>query len=119
METSFQPLSIAHRYKNSAETASKISSWKKIINYAEKQEKSRILWTAIGILGHGTIFTIVTLMAIVFTGNLFPLYVIAICNMVMVVVVNLAALPTKYTVPIFFISLLIDCGVIISALLIR
>ena len=91
----------------------------KLLAYAEIQEGNRMLWTAIGILGHGAIFTIATLMTIIFTGNVFALYIIAICNMVMVVVVNLAALPTRYTIPIFFLSLFIDFGVIITALLIQ
>lgn len=71
----------------------------------------------LGILGHATIFTIVTLGVVTLLGNVFALYIIVCCAMVMSVVVNLAALPTKYIIPIFFLSLLVDLGVIATAVL--
>lgn len=90
--------------------------WSKFIAYAENQQSKRLLWLAIGVLGHGVLFTIATLMVVIFTGNVFALYAIALFNMAMVLVVNLAALPTKYTIPVFFLSLLIDLGVILAAI---
>ncbi len=91
------------------------SLWTRFIQYADKQEYNRLGWLVAGILGHGTIFTILTLLAVTFLGNIFILYVIACCSMVMVVAVNLAAMPTKFTIPTLFISLLIDISVIITA----
>jgi hypothetical protein len=99
-------------------TASK-SLWEKFIEFSDRQEYNRLAWVVIGILGHGTIFTIGTLAAVTLLGNIFVLYIIACCSMVMVVAVNLAALPTKYTVPIFFLSLLIDLGVVITAIILH
>ena len=93
------------------------SLWKQFIEFSDRQEFNRLGWVVAGILGHGTIFTIGTLAAVTLLGNIFVLYIIACCSMVMVVAVNLAALPTKYTVPIFFLSLLIDLGVIITAII--
>jgi hypothetical protein len=95
------------------------SIWKQFIEYADQQESKRLLWAAIGILGHGTIFTIGTLAVVILSGTSFPLLAITCFTMTMVVVVNLAALPTKYTVPIFFLSLVIDLGVIITAILLH
>jgi len=95
------------------------SLWKQFIEFSDRQEYNRLGWVVAGILGHGTIFTIATLAAVTLMGNIFVLYIIACCAMVMVVVVNLAALPTKYTVPVFFLSLLIDFGVIITAIILH
>ena len=93
--------------------------WTRFIRYTQHQEYNRLGWLVAGILGHGTIFTILTLLAVTELGNIFILYIIACCSMVMVVAVNLAALPTKYTIPALFISLLIDFSVIITALILH
>ncbi len=95
------------------------SLWSRFIHYAEAQEKNRFWWLALGILGHGTIFTILTLFIVTMMGNIFALYIIGCCAMVMAVVVNLAAQPTKYTIPVFFLSVLIDLGVIITAIILH
>ncbi|MGC4104130.1 hypothetical protein [Ferruginibacter sp.] len=88
--------------------------WHKFTNWASLQQKNRLLWVAISLVGHTTVFTIATFITVIITGNQFPLLVSTIFTMAMVVIVNLAALPTKYTIPVFFLSLLID-AVIISA----
>ena len=99
------------------EAARSKSLWEKFVDYAADQQFNRLWWMALGILGHGTIFTIATLAVITLLGNIFALYVIACCAMVMVVVVNLAAMPTKITIPVFVLSLLIDIAVMITAIL--
>jgi hypothetical protein len=95
------------------------SLWKQFIQFSDRQEYNRLAWVVLGILGHGTIFTIAALATVTLLGNIFILYIIACCAMVLVVAVNLAALPTKYTVPVFFLSLLIDFGVIIAAIILH
>ena len=95
------------------------SLWARLVRYADNQEFNRLGWLVAGVLGHGTIFTILTLLIVTVLGNIFLLYIIACCSMVMVVAVNLAALPTRYTVITLFISLLIDFGVIIAALILH
>ncbi len=95
------------------------SLWKRFIEYCESQEEKRMWWMTLGILGHGTLFTIATLAIVELTGNVFALFVIACCAMVISVVVNLAAQPTKYTIPVFFLSLIVDLGVIITAVLLH
>ncbi len=104
-------------YIDQREHVSVKTIWKKFITYADNQQSNRLWWMTLGILGHGTIFTIATLGIVTVLGNVFLLYVITCCAMVMSVVVNLAALPTRYIIPIFFLSLLIDLGVIIAAIL--
>jgi hypothetical protein len=89
------------------------SSWKKFIDWTKKQEEDRFLWMAIAIGGHGCFFTIITLLMILFTGNHFIFWPFAIAAMAVTVVTNLAALPTIITIPIFFLSLLMDIVIII------
>jgi len=89
-----------------------ISPWKKFITWADKQEDNRFLWLAIGIAGHGFVFTIVTIMMVIFTGNNFIYWPFVIGAMALSLVTNLAALPTKITIPVFFATLLIDIVII-------
>jgi hypothetical protein len=89
--------------------------WQKLMDYADRQEERRFFWVGISILGHGTIFTIATLATVIFTGNVFGLMAATCFSMVMVLVVNLAALPLRYIIPIFLLSLLADAAIIITA----
>lgn len=89
-----------------------VSIWKKFIEWAGKQEENRFLWLTLGIAGHGFVFTIITLLTIVFTGNHFIFWPFAMAAMTMCLVSNLAAMPTKITIPVFFLSVLIDVVII-------
>lgn len=93
------------------------AAWKKFDAYATAQEPNRLIWTAISILGHGTVFTIGTLVAVMMMGNPFFLLVPTCLNMTIVLAVNLAAMPTRYTVPVFFLSLIIDLAIIASVVM--
>jgi hypothetical protein len=93
-------------------TVSRVPAWKKFIKWAEGQEENRFLWLAVALFGHGCILTIVTIFAIMLSGNSFILWPIAIASMAMCVITNLAALPTKITIPVFFFSVLIDVVII-------
>lgn len=97
-------------------TGEHLSKWKRFINWSTDQEGNRLLWTALSILGHGCVVTIITLMTIIFTGNHFIFWVFAIAAMAMSVISYLAALPTRITIPIFFLSLLIDVLIIITCI---
>jgi hypothetical protein len=93
--------------------------WKQFIAYSEKQQFDRLLWLAIGLAGHGTFFTILTLAVVILTGNVFSLFAIACFAMVSVVIVNLAAMPTKVTIPVLALSVLVDLGVIVAAFVLQ
>lgn len=95
---------------------SKTSLWRKFITWADSQEDNRFLWLTIGVAGHGFVFTIITVMMIIFTGNHFIFWPFAIAAMGMCLVSNLAALPTKITIPILFFSVLIDVVIIAMCL---
>lgn len=112
METSIQ-----HVFQPTySKTSQKQSAWKSFINWADGQEVNRFGWTAVTIAGHGCVFTIITLAAILFTGNNFIFWPFAIGAMTIPLILNLAAMPTKITIPALFVSVIADIAIIISCL---
>jgi len=93
------------------------SLWSRFITWCNGQEKNRFMWLATGLAGHGCFVTPVTLMAVMLSGNSMFLWALVIGAMAMTVVTNLAALPTRITVPVFFLSILIDLGVILGCII--
>jgi hypothetical protein len=87
----------------------------RFITWCNGQEKYRLGWLAIIITLHGCILAPVTVLSIALGGNNFVLWGIAIGSMAMALVTNLAAMPTKVTIPVFFFSVLLDLVVIVSA----
>jgi hypothetical protein len=57
-------------------------------------------------------------MAVMLSGNSMFLWALVIGAMTMTLVTNLAALSTKITIPVFFLSILIDLGIIVSSIVI-
>ena len=90
----------------------------RFFSWCQAQEKSRLAWLAIMVTGHGCIITPLTLLFIMLSGNNVIFWPFAIASMTMALVVNLAALPTKITIPVFFLSLLIDLFVIVNCIVI-
>lgn len=86
----------------------------KFIGWCGTQEKNRLLWLAAIIMIHGTLLTPLTLLLITSTGTSILYIALATAAMAMCLIVNLAALPTKITVPVFFLSIIIDL-VVMSA----
>ncbi|MBC7873259.1 MAG: hypothetical protein H7Y01_04645 [Ferruginibacter sp.] len=93
---------------------SKKSLISQFVAWCEGQEKNRLFWVAIIIVSHGCFITPLTVLAVTLAGNSMWLWSFAIAAMTMSLVSNLAAMPTKVTLPIFFLSLLIDLGVLIN-----
>ena len=91
------------------------SIFSKFAGWCTAQNENRLLWLAIGIAGHGCILTPVTLMPVVMAGANLTLFILAIAAMGIVLVTNLAALPTKITIPVFFLSIAIDIAVVCFA----
>jgi hypothetical protein len=85
----------------------------RFINWCQGQEKNRFGWLAVIIAGHGCIITPVTLLFVMLTGTNFVVWPWIIAAMGMPLISNLAALPTKITIPVFFLSLLIDLAIIV------
>ncbi len=84
----------------------------RFITWCEIQEKFRFGWLAVIITSHGCILTPLTVMAVIFGGNNFIFWGIAIAAMAMSLVTNLAAMPTKITIPVYFLSIILDIAII-------
>ena len=97
-----------------AEEKSRVSVFKKFLTWCDGQEKNRLGWLAGALGAHGCILTPITMFAIVLGGNSIYMWFAAIIAMMMVLVTNLAAMPTKYTIPTFFFSVLVDVTIILS-----
>ena len=89
---------------------------KRFAAWTEGQQENRLLWLALALGGHGCVLTPLTILLIVaLTGMNLALFMAALAAMAMALVVNLAALPTKITIPVLFVSVLIDAAVIAAA----
>jgi hypothetical protein len=84
--------------------------------WCENQQEKRLLWLAVIITGHACLLTPLTLLFIMLTGNNTIFWPFAIAAMTMALVTNLAALPTKITIPVFILSILIDLAIIANCL---
>jgi hypothetical protein len=88
----------------------------RFILWCKSQEKYRLGWLAIIIASHACFLTPITLLAIIPAGNSMLLWSMAIAAMGMALVTNLAALPTKITIPIFLLSVIIDLVIIANCI---
>ena len=94
------------------------SVFTRFINWSNNQQENRLIWLGVAVAGHGCALTPLTVLAVVFAGNNMVLFMMAIAAMAMSLITNLAALPTKITIPVFALSVLIDLGILISSALI-
>jgi hypothetical protein len=97
------------------ERSEHVSLWKHFVNWADTQQSNRFLWMSFIIMGHSIIFTPAVLTTIFLSGNHFIYWPVTISAMMACLVVNLAGLSTKVTIPVFFISLAVDVVIIICA----
>ena len=81
------------------------------------QNENRLLWLGIIVAAQGCLLTPLTAMAVYFGGSSLVLIMMTFIAMGIALVTNLAAMPTKYTLPAFLLSLVIDFGVVVSSLL--
>ena len=86
---------------------------------ANEDEAHHIAWVG----GSVTIMTAIifplTMAAILMNGAVFGLIIAAMVSLVLVVTTNLAAMETRYTIPFFFLGILIDLCVIIASFMIK
>lgn len=112
METSLQ-----HSFAPSAKIVRQ-SLWKRFIVWCDSQEKYRFGWAGATITLHGCFLTIGTMFAIILSGNHFIFWPFAIAAMGAPLVTNLAAMPTRVIVPVFFLSIIVDLLIIASCIVI-
>jgi hypothetical protein len=96
------------------QTNTKASVFSRFMNWCEGQEKYRFGWLAAALSIHGCALTPITLFAIILAGTNIAFFVLALIAMGMALVTNLAAMPTKVTIPVFLLSIVIDIAIIIS-----
>ena len=106
---------VKHVYTHSINTTS-VSAWKKFIDWCDGEEKYRLGWLATSLSLHGCVLTILAMFAVVLAGNHFIFWPFIIGAMGITLIVNLAAMPTKITIPVFFFSVLVDLVIIISCI---
>jgi hypothetical protein len=87
------------------------------MNWCEGQQKNRLLWLGVSLTAHGCILTPITIMAVLLAGTNLVLFVLALVAMGVSLVTNLAALPTKITIPVFVFSIVLDIVIIFSCVL--
>jgi hypothetical protein len=97
-----------------SEVSSKASVWTRFMNYCKGQEKNRLLWLGVILAAHGCILTPITVMVTFIGGAHFPLFMAGMIAMGIALVTNLAAMPTKVTIPAFALSILVDVVIILS-----
>jgi len=102
------------------ETATKRSALARFLKWAENQDKTNhVSWVGISVTLMSAVLFPLTMAVVLLNGASFELIIVAMIALVLVVVTNLAALPTKYTIPFLFLGGLIDLIAIISTFLIR
>ncbi len=93
-------------------TMIKTPSWRQFIQWSDRQKKNQLGWMAFSMAGHGCVFTPLTAAMVLLTGNLFIFWPFIITAMGASLVVNLTAQPTRVTIPVLFLSLVIDAVII-------
>ena len=92
----------------------RVNRLQKFVNWCDQQEKNRLLWLGIGIMGHIGMVVPLTLLSILFlANNNFALWIVVLCANMPVLALNLAAQPPKVTIPVMLTSLIIDIVVVI------
>jgi hypothetical protein len=88
---------------------------KRFTSWCEAQQENRFLWLGLALAGHGCAVTPITLYFVFLAGMNFTLFMVALAAMAMALVVNLAALPTKITIPVLAFSIILDLVVIAAS----
>ena len=82
------------------------------------QEKNHIAWVGISITVMAAVFFPITMSAVLYNGAIFSLIMGAMVSLAIVVITNLAALPTKYTIPALMLGILMDIVLIVMSFVI-
>ena len=88
----------------------------RFLEWCKNQEENRFLWLGIIVFMHGCVLAPLTLITIYAGGNSMIGWAFVIGAMAMALISNLAAMPTRYTIPIFVLSVLIDVTVMVVSL---
>jgi len=104
--------SFNHSYTKPTDSLSFI---KRFVNWCASRQEKRLVWASVTLSLHGCVLTPIAMVIAMLGGVEHNLFIPVIIAIAMNLVVNLAALPTKISIPVFFLSLLVDLGVIVAA----
>jgi hypothetical protein len=83
----------------------------RFLDWSSDQQENRLRWEGISLIGFGCFFTPLTVLLISLSGaNLF-LIMTALIAMEAILVANLTAMPTKITIPAFFLAAAADIAI--------
>ena len=108
-------ISLQSNYNNPSLEKHYESVFVRILSWAKDEEKNRIAWLGISITIMTAVFFPITMVSILLHGASFTLIIGSMFSLILVVVPNLAALPTRYTIPAFFTGIVIDIFIIIAS----
>lgn len=91
------------------------SLWRRLLYWADEQQENRLVWMGVALTGHASFLTPFTVMAVMLLGNHFGLFMAAMVAMGIALVTNLAALPTRITIPAFLLSIVMDIAIVLAA----
>jgi hypothetical protein len=88
----------------------------RFIQWATAEDvKHHIAWVGASVTCMTAVFFPLTMSVILVNGAAFGLIITAMVSLVLVVTANLAAMPTRYTIPLLFLGILIDlCAITLS-----
>jgi hypothetical protein len=110
MSTTFQSAGNLLAYEPVPQKTSAIA---RLFDWAAKQDApNHIGWVGITITSMTAVFFPLTMAAVLYNGAAFGLIIAAMCSLVLVVVSNLAAMSTKYTIPFLLVAIAMDLAVI-------
>jgi hypothetical protein len=110
-----QALAFHPEYKGLPVPKIHINGITRFLNWTKKEEKNHVAWVGISITVMAAIFFPITMSAILYNGAVFTLIMCAMVSLAAVVITNLAALPTKYTIPTLFLGIIADVLLIVAS----
>ena len=117
MQHAISTADVKHFVAAAQQTATKearVNAFSRFITWCEGQESSRMMWLVVNFLVQIGAALPCTLAAILFWGNnSFPLWVFACAINVPVLAINLAAQPTKITIPALLAAWTLDLMIIL------
>lgn len=96
----------------------KASYLQRFLKFADDQKDYKFGWVGISLSAHGCVLAPLTIFCILFSGNLLALWIPCILGFVLIEIVNLAAMPTKITIPFFVASVILDFIIMAISLII-
>lgn len=96
----------------------KSSLYNRFMDWCDSQQKNRLLWLGLTLTAHGCVITPLTILMVLLAGTNLYLFIMVLAAMGASLVTNLAALPTRITIPVFFLTLVIDIAIIFSCVFI-